>query len=221
MYKLFNLIRLVLYTFSPFCKTNKVLKYEKIIYVGSLLFFTLTSCKDSKTVNDATVVYTPEVLESVETIKLHPNLVSTDFSFSRPKQMDFITDSLIMVYDEIENKNVGQVLTRSGKHKGQFGVIGKGNGEMLLPEVFSIGKDKHSIYFFDIQMHRSLKYNIKDVLSNKNVIKTLKSPTSDGENEYFAKKILYISDTDFIVLGYDNRLRIQSVKDGKVTDTYT
>lgn len=189
---------------------------KRIVYIGILLLFMLPSCKDNRDAADIAVAYTPEILESAKTIKLHPNIVPTDFSFSRPKQMDFITDSLIVIYDEIGSKKVGKIFTRSGKHKGEFGTIGKGHGEMIFPELFSIGKTKQSIYFFDIQMHHSLKYNVDDVLSNRNVVKTMKAPTLDG-NEYFTRKVIHISDTDFIALGYDNRLRIQKVERNKIT----
>ncbi len=194
---------------------------RKLFYIFSMMLFILTSCKDFKVTDDTVVTYEPEILEKAKAIKLHPELITTDFSFSRPLQMDFVADSLIVVYDEIGNKNVGQIVSRSGYHKGQFGVIGKGNGEMIFPENFSIGKDRHFIYFFDLQLHHCLKYNIADVLANQNNVETMKNMTSDGKKEYNTTKMLYLSDTDFIAFGYDNRLRIQSVKGNKIADTYT
>jgi len=192
---------------------------KRIIYL-SITILMFAACKETK-VTDNEIIYRPEILDSKEATSLPLDTVKTDIAFARPQQMDFVTDSLIVVFDEIGNKNVGLIVTRNGKQKGQFGMIGKGYGEIIRPEIFSVGKDRNSIYFFDLQMHHNLKYNIDDILANKKNATTIKYEASGAVKDNYITKMLNISDTDYIVFGYDNNLRIQNIKSNVAKTTYT
>lgn len=177
------------------------------------------SCTDNGA-SDKEVKYDPSVLSDVETVAFRLQEVGYDSIFSRPDQMDFIADSLLVVHDQIGSENVAHLISFEGKYVHGFGKIGKGHGEMLSPQCFSVGTDGKSIYYFDWSTKNTIKYSLDSILSGSNACEVLSNGRIDGAPEYGLNSILNSEDNAFYGFGYDNTCRLMTVSDGKVQDVY-
>lgn len=201
---------------SIFCKKDM----KKKIFLAIIAVLAMYSCSDHGTPEDE-VKYDPSELSEVEAVALSLEGVEYDSVFSRPDQMDFIGDSLLVVHDKLGNENIAHLISVGGKYVHGFGKIGKGHGEMLAPHLFSVGEDGKSIYYFDWSTKSTIKFSLDSILAGSNACNVLKTGRIDGASEYGLNDVWHIADEAFYGFGYDDVCRLMAVEDGKVQDIYT
>lgn len=184
-----------------------------------LIFFFFFSCNDKK--QEEEIVYDASELEQGEFIDLPLVDISSDFLFSQPRQIDFVSDSLLVLFDiKPFNGHLGNLFLKDGKLVGSFGMIGKGSGEMIYPESITIGDDNQSVYFFDWRTSFSVKFMVYDVLCGNNeslVINLIDS--LEGDHALFSS-IIRFNDRDYIATGYNGDMRFMWVKNNQKICTY-
>lgn len=190
-----------------------------IMFISLCLF----ACNNSKQQQFDEIQYDASVLENGEFIDLSLTDISSDFLFSTPRQIDFVTDSLLVVFD---NKTVtgklAHLFTKSGKPVGSFGMIGKGHGEMIYPYNICVGEDNRSVYFFDWRTSNSVRFMVDDILAGRNVPVVIHLADSlDGDPNYRFSTVYRFNDKDYIATGYNDEMRIMTVKDNRKVDNYT
>lgn len=184
----------------------------------AFIFF-FFSCEDKK--QDGEIVYDSSELEQGEFIDIPLTDISSNFLFSQPQQIDFVSDSLLVVFDKKpSNGRLGNLFRKDGTLVGSFGMIGRGHGEMIYPEGISVGDDNRSIYIFDWRTSFSVKFMVDDVLAGNNKVFVINPMDSlKGVDKQFGS-IIRFNDRDYIASGYDGDMRLMWVKNNQKIDAY-
>lgn len=179
----------------------------------------LCACGDRKAQE---LTYDATALESADVIELSLTDIPSDFLFSKPKQIDFVTDSLLVVFDNYSGSGkLAHLLTKDGRAVGSFGMIGKGHGEMIYPGSISVGEDARSIYFFDWKTSYSIRFMVEDILAGKNAPAIINTMDSLQASYYRLNSLSRFNDKDYIATGYDDKIRIMTVKNDQKLDVYS
>ena len=191
--------------------------------VRSIMFVALLSvvmaCKEQQ---QNEIQYDKTELEAGDFVRLSLEEVPAAFFFSQPRQIEFVGDSLLVVYDaKPENGRLGHLFSLNGRCLGSFGMIGKGHGEMIYPSGISIGVDNQSIYFFDWHTSRSVKFLISDILSKKNVPYVISVTDSLSYELGRFNHVIQFSDADYVATKTGEDGRIVKVRDNKVDCIYS
>ena len=191
-------------------------KYNWWILAFTFFFF---SCDDNKQAKE--IEYEVSELEQGEFIDLDLTDIPSDFLFSQPQQIDFISDSLLVIFDtKPSNGRLCNLFLKNGKLVGSFGMIGNGHGEMIYPERISVGDDNQSIYFFDWRTSFSVKFKVKDVLDGNNEAFIINPLDSLKVVDKQFGSIISFNDRDYIAIGYDGDMRLMWVKNNQKMDVY-
>ena len=186
--------------------------------VAFLFFF--CSCADKK--QEGRIVYDASELEQGEFINLNLTDFPSDFLFSHPQQIDFVSDSLLVVFDtKPSNGRLCNLFSKDGRLIGSFGMIGKGHGEMIYPEKISVGDDNRSIYLFDWRTSFSVKFEVGDVLAGNNEPFLINPMDSLKEIDKQFGSVIRFNDRDYIAIGYDGDMRLMWVKNNLKVDAYS
>lgn len=194
--------------------------YFFLILIGIAL--SAMSCKNKTGTADSEPVYDAAVLQEAKVLSLSPDSIPTGgFLFTSPKQMEIVGDSLLVVFNQEGQEQVGHVFSTRGKLLGSFGRLGKGHGEMIFPKNFSIGDDKKTVYFFDEQTSSAVKIPIRDILAGKENPSPVPRTAPEGFEDYRQSAAFYFADDRYLALGFEAKSRIMNVEGGQITDNYT
>ena len=176
----------------------------------------IVSCSNKKTLD---IDYNARELDEVSSQKLETVEIVTDYQFGHPVQIKVVNDTLIAVFDN--NRYIVHLISERGRYLGGFGMIGKGNGEIVSPKCISVGSDASTVYLYDFKMARVVKFNVSDILKgfSNPVILENKQNLPVGVNRY--THVEYLDDDSYIGFGYNDNCRIQNVSNGHVADNYT
>lgn len=191
-------------------------KYFKLLFI--LSFIGIASCQKDKSTKE--IEYTPEALEQGMFQELKLTNIPTDFLFANPKQIDRITDSLLVVFDKAGNQRIAHLFNDAGNHVKSFGMIGKGHGEMIYPEGFNIGQDGKTIYFFDWRTAFSVKFPLENILSQENTPTIINNLDSTNHAIPHFDYIIRFTDTEYIGFAHTEETRIMCVDHNKPTEVY-
>lgn len=188
------------------------------IFIVSLVLLTFFSCSKKKD-SYQEIIYDTSELNTVEPVKPITKVLPLNFELTNPTQLQFVNDSLFVVFDESSNGRFAH-LFKKGKYIVSFGVRGKAKGEMLTPQKCSISKDRRSIYFYDYTLAKSVRFDITDLLKGNSNPKVLDIDKMSSHIINRFNNVWHFSDDSFIGYGYDEKCRVLSVENGKVVDNY-
>lgn len=186
-----------------------------VIFIGICTLVASCTEKDNKPVFDDK----PLLANDLKELKLDD--IPTDFTFSRPATIDFIQDTMLVLFDKDGHENIGHLLSVNGRRLGSFGLIGKGHGEVINPRSINVGSDGQTLYIYDWKTSNAVKFKVSDILENKNRPSVIKSPTLPKFDNYRYNKMIRFTDSDFVGWGYDGQFRLINIEGNKVKSVYT
>lgn len=175
------------------------------------------SCKQQQSIE-----YDLEVLDSKSTTDATLIKIGSEIKFGNPSTIDFISDSIMVVYDENVNEYIAHVIDVEGHHINSFGRKGHGEGEIVSPINIAINEEGDSAFIYDFMMQRMVGYDLNKVMNNidqRPSITEFDISTIPGQEYRFTHVKIGPNKN---MLGFSSGVnRIVSMKDGKVQSTYT
>lgn len=120
----------------------------------------ISSCRKS---NDA-IVYTPEILDQADVDSISLSMIETEYDFGYPETIDFVSDSLMIVFDTNINDKIAHLIDINGNFITSFGNKGRGEGEIVRASDISLSEKKDSVFIYDSVLQRILGYNLNDLI---------------------------------------------------------
>lgn len=195
------------------------MKKITISLFAAIVLFAL-SCSDNG--KGEAVTYDPQELDAVEAESLSLVSLNDSFIFSRPEQIGFVADTLIIIHDNVGRDGISHIFAGDGRHVKSFAKIGKGRGELLDPVAFFVGEGGRSIYYFDWKTKNTVKYPLQAVLDGKVADASVIKFVSPFEKmKYGFRKVYHFDDSTYLGFGPDESSRIVLVKGNKAQDVYT
>ena len=134
---------------------------------------------------------------------LRDSVLNDSYLFSWPHNI-FILDSLIIIHDSRKQQYAFHIFNRySGSHVADFGVKGRGPGEVL--NVASVNLFQGSLVAYDVSLKKIVEYNIKDILSFD--AEPWKEIAVTDISDNLVLQAIPIDADRFILSGNDNRMR--------------
>lgn len=197
--------------------TQRVKVMVRKIFIVFMFVSILVSCQNQE---NKPIEYDASVLSSVETLKVSPQNIPSNFSFADPQQISVLGDSLLVVFDETMNGKFAHVLRTNGDYVSSFGERGKAKGEMINPQNFSIGKDGKSVYFYDYTLTNTIKFNVDDLLKGNATPAIVNNHQITDKLINRFNNVWYFSDHSFVGFGYNDKCRILYVENNTIQDNY-
>lgn len=136
---------------------NQISKYFVLIGLA------LVSCGEKQ----KTIEYDSNVLDSTTPTNASLKKIETDIEFGFPSSTDFISDSVIVVFDQNINDNIAHVVTTKGRYISGFGKKGRGEGELISPNSITFNERRDSAFIYDFMLQRVLGYNLAKVINHE------------------------------------------------------
>lgn len=178
----------------------------------------IVSCKKES----ENIVYTPEIIDNKTTDKITLELIQTNFELGFPETIDFISDSLMIIFDKNINDKVAHIVDIDGNLRQSFGKKGHGEGELIQPVDITLNSNRDSVFIYDSMQQRLLGYDIKNLLCGNMVTPSklkIDINTIPGQEYRFSH---VERGADSLFLGFTNgKNRIVSLNHGRVTEIYT
>lgn len=200
--------------------TSSSMKHVTYIAGISMLVLLNTSC-GGKSEKSKELTYDIEALDNMPADSVDIRLVNTDIEFGNPSTIDFINDTLMIVFDTNVNDYVAHIIDTNGHHIRSFGRKGRGEGELISPEDLSLSQRKDSVFVYDMMLQRMLGFNISQLLSGEEQTPSQLqlNPEIEGlEYRFFHTE----AGADGQLFGFGpSTARIVTMTDGNPSYTYT
>ena len=103
-------------------------KIKDFIILSSICL-TLYSCKGEQ----SSIEYNADALETAETCNATLEKIDTEVELGSPSRIEFISDSLMVIFDQNVNDYVAHIMDTEGHYITGFGRKGRGEGEIVTP----------------------------------------------------------------------------------------
>jgi len=162
------------------------------IYISiALTILSILFCSCTQT---ETPIYESLDATSTETLKFHPLNDTFEFGYAS-KILQY--DSLLIVYDEMQEEKIQFFHKKSGRHLGAFGRIGQGDKELVSPANLSINKSNAILSLYDYAKGQLLACKLTDSpITNPEAWYTIDLP----EYEIRPKSVIPLTDNEFVAL---------------------
>lgn len=147
----------------------------------------------------------------------------TDVNFVRPTMMDFVLDSLLVIFDNKSGDEVCFIMNKQGEKKASFGRKGRSREELIQAKGISISLNRDSVYVYDSQLMKFVGFDLKKELAGveyeKKVLETGNVAEKNNLGATWIMDARYLTDNQFIGFGNDAN-RLISVSGKTVKETY-
>lgn len=168
------------------------------------------------------IEYDSEILDNKEVSNATLIKIETDIEFGNPLSIEFISDSLMVIYDSNINDYMAHIVTIDGRYINSFGRKGHGDGELLSPINLTLSEQRDSAFIYDFMLQRMVGFDLNRVIKKQeqqpSVIEFDINSIPNQEYRFTHVK----SGPNGSMLGFSCCTnRIVSMKDGKVQYIYS
>lgn len=192
-------------------------KIKDFIILSSICL-TLYSCKGEQ----SSIEYNADALETAETCNATLEKIDTEVELGSPSRIEFISDSLMVIFDQNVNDYVANIMDTEGHYITGFGRKGRGEGEIVTPINMTINERRDSAFIYDFMLQRLIGFDLHKLISREQ-----QSPSvlqidinSIPNQKYRFSHVKCGPDGDMLGFGCETN-RIVSLKNGKAQETYT
>lgn len=132
----------------------------KCIAGAILISVALASC----TGNNGEIEYDIDPVDSHPKTLATLRKIDTEVDFGYPEAIDFISDSLMVVFDRNVNDYAAHVIDIDGRYIGSFGRKGHGEGELGVPYGISYNERMDSAFIYDFMLERLVGFDLGRVI---------------------------------------------------------
>lgn len=176
---------------------------KQIFFIILATAITLSSCSSSDS-----IVY--ESLDTGTSESLQSRMVNDSFEFGFASKI-WVYDSLLIVYDEMQEEKIQFFHKESGQHLASFGRIGQGDKELITPANGSVNKRTGIFSLYDYARGNLLSCRLSDY---RNAWFTMNLP----EYEVRPKEVIPVGTDDLVAL--HGRPRFTKAHQGEVTASF-